>query len=75
MVSGIGDGGIGQSISVLDREESHWLISINLDVSLKLHFHWSIWIRISLPGNPVIILCMRYKRIIQIPRLLLAMFL
>ena len=66
LVFSVRDGGIGQTISVLNGEESHWLISINLDISLKLHFHWSIWIRISLPGNPVIILLLyrRYKWII-----------
>ena len=56
LVFSVGDGGIGQAISVLNGKESHWLISVSLDISLKLHFRWSVWIRISLPGNPVIII-------------------
>ena len=38
------------NMQLLDGEESHGFISINLDSSLELHFHWSVGIRISLPG-------------------------
>ena len=53
MVFSVGDGGIGQPINVLNGEESHGLISINLDVSLELHLHWSVGIRVCLPGDAV----------------------
>ena len=54
LISSVGDGGIGQPISVLNGEESHGLISINLDSGLELHFHRGVGIRISLPGDAVI---------------------
>ena len=54
LIFSVGGGGIGQPISVLNGKESHGLISINLDSGLELHFHRSVGIRISLPGDAVI---------------------